>query len=44
MFNSNVQPKRLVEDEPVGWYCHNCNKEIPKWYRKCPQCKEPRNN
>ena len=43
MFNSNVQPKRLVKEankEP--WYCHNCNVENKPYYSKCPKCGEHR--
>ena len=43
MFNSNVQPKRIIKEankEP--WYCHSCNVENKSYYSKCPKCGEHR--
>lgn len=43
MFNSNVQPKRIVKaSKREAWYCHSCNTDNKAYYSKCPKCGEHR--
>ena len=43
VFNSNVQPKRVVrEQRKEPWYCHTCDLDNPSYYSKCPKCGDHR--